>query len=188
MQRVSESRTLYLGYGTEGREDHIDEILAVRLIPEILRLAEESPDPIGLLISCEGGDLQYALAIYDALMDVPNEIHAYVYGSCYSGAAIVLQAADLRYMTPNSTLMMHRGESIVAEIGKSKNAWKRIHKELDAIHYRILLERIQEKLPEYTLNTLRRKMSSDWILQPEQALGLGLIDYTGGKYAHINRR
>jgi ATP-dependent protease ClpP protease subunit len=97
---------------------------------------------------------------------MPGEVHAYIYGHCYSIAAWVIQAADKRYMSKNSSMMIHHGESDKTEFDR----------QMDDRCVAILLDRIREKHPEYPKHKLDKLLLKDTYLWPEEALDLGLID------------
>lgn len=160
------SRTIYFGYGIES-EDEIDHVLAAGILKSLHVLSRTRPEePITMLINCNGGDAQHGLAIIDVMSSMKAPITAIVQGHCHSMAAWVLQAADHRVMTLNSSLMIHNGESV-----KDK-----YNAELDRRCNKILLDRIHEKQPSYTEAKLNRILQTDYYIWPAEALEWGLID------------
>lgn len=160
------TKTIYLGYG--GAEDcDVDEVLAADVLKGLHLLSTIKPEePIHIILNCQGGDTQHGLAIYDAIRNVKSPVHITVYGHCYSMAAWILQAGDIRRMSKNSSLMIHHGEG-------SKTAFDR---QQDDTCVDILLDRIREKHPTYSRQKLDKQLLKDWYMIPEEALELGLID------------
>ena len=56
-----------------------------------------------------GGDLMTSFGIYDRLMNVSVPVNIYMYGPCESGGSLILQAAARRYISRNTTMMLHYG-------------------------------------------------------------------------------
>ncbi len=56
-----------------------------------------------------GGDLKLSLGIYDRLMRASVPVNIYMYGPCESGGSLILQAATRRYISRNTTMMLHYG-------------------------------------------------------------------------------
>ena len=56
-----------------------------------------------------GGDLKLSFGIYDRLMRAPVPVNIYMYGPCESGGSLILQAATRRYISRNTTMMLHYG-------------------------------------------------------------------------------
>lgn len=160
------TKTLYLGSGNTGEYD-VDDALAATMIKGLRILSAIRPeDPIQIIVNCQGGDTQHGLAIYDAIRMVPSPVHGTVIGHCYSIAAWILQACDVRRMSHNSSLMIHHGEGSKTQFDK----------EQDKKCIEILLSRIREKHPNYTETKLDKLLLKDTYLFPEEALELGLID------------
>ncbi len=56
-----------------------------------------------------GGDLKLSFGIYDRLMSATVPINIYMFGPCESGGSLILQAAARRYISRNTTMMLHYG-------------------------------------------------------------------------------
>jgi ATP-dependent Clp protease protease subunit len=160
------TKTLYLGFGNTEDYD-LDQKVAADILKGLHVLSSIRPEePTRILINNLGGETIHGLAIYDAIRRMPGEVHAYIYGHCYSIAAWVIQAADKRYMSKNSSMMIHHGESDKTEFDR----------QMDDRCVAILLDRIREKHPEYPKHKLDKLLLKDTYLWPEEALDLGLID------------
>lgn len=86
----------------------LDELKAYQYVPAI-RLLDETPGPIKVMIMSNGGCEPGGFAIYDTLMSLKNEVVTIGYGHVYSIAALIFQAGDTRLLAPNCELMMHNG-------------------------------------------------------------------------------
>jgi ATP-dependent Clp protease protease subunit len=93
----------------------IDEA-SLEVLPMLQDIAVESPTAtVKVLICSSGGEEDVGYAIYDALKGMPNPVETYGYGSVHSIAALIFQAGDTRYMSPNTTLMIHNGSIVMTE-------------------------------------------------------------------------
>lgn len=81
---------------------------AYRYIPGI-RLLDESPGPIKVVIMSVGGNEGGGFAIFDTLRTLKNPVTTIGFGHVYSIAALIFQAGDTRLMAPSCELMMHNG-------------------------------------------------------------------------------
>jgi ATP-dependent Clp protease, protease subunit len=170
------TRTIYYGYGDEA-EEGIDHILTASVLKGLHMMSRNRADePILLLINCEGGDVQHGLAVYDRIQAMKCVVTAEVWGSCYSMAAWVLQAADVRRMSKSSSLMIHDGDQSLNGKKKDMIQWQKFDQERDKICEEILLTRIRQKDPSFSLRKLQKMLATDTIMWPQQALELGLID------------
>lgn len=66
-------------------------------------------DHIDIEFVSYGGDVYTSLGIFDRLVMSSVPVHMYVYGPCMSGGSIILQAAEKRFISPHSRLMLHYG-------------------------------------------------------------------------------
>lgn len=64
---------------------------------------------ITLFINSDGGSVDEAFALYDSIKLCGAPVAGLVNGVCQSAATLVLQACKHRFMTQNSTLMLHAG-------------------------------------------------------------------------------
>jgi ATP-dependent protease ClpP protease subunit len=172
------SKTLYLGGGSDDNET-IDAVTAAKIIKGLHLLDKIKPDePLTIIMNCHGGDTQHGMAIYDAIKNCTSEIHIKVFGSCMSMAVWILQAADRRFMSKHSKLMIHVG---TVEYGtnhpRSTKAWIKDSERDEILFEDILLENIREKHPDYTRQKIRNDLVFDKIFNAQEAVDLGLADY-----------
>ena len=155
----------------------LDHALAVQVIKGLRILDRIRPEqPITVLIHCEGGDVDAGLAIYDAIRSCKSTVHCEVLGIANSMAAWVLQAGSWRTMHRHSSLMIHDGEGSVGGTEPVIESTRRFQKKQNRLCEEILLERIRQVQPGFTLRRLRKMLSTDTYLTAEEALALGLID------------
>lgn len=161
------TKTLYLAYGETPSDVELDHKLAGEMIKGLHILSHVRPEePIHILMNCAGGDVDHGLGIYDMIRNSPSKVIITVVGKAYSMGAWVLQAADERLITQNSSIMIHDGQG-------PKDKWT---KKQDIRCRDILLEKIREKNPDYTLGRLQRLLDTDTFLTAKEALDLGLVD------------
>jgi ATP-dependent Clp protease, protease subunit len=171
------TKTLYMGGEDEEKEIDLDSGLTARVIKGLRVLSAIRPeDPIHIILNNQGGDTQHGLAIYDAIRMVPGPVHITVMGHCYSMAAWVLQAGDIRRMTKHSSIMIHDGDSTVSGKKEETRNWFKFYQEQDEICRQILLSKIKEKHPDFPPAKLMKMLKTDTILWAPQALELGLVD------------
>lgn len=170
------AKTIYMGHGKD-EECDVDQHLTANVIKGLRILSSIRPEePINIIVNCQGGDTQHGLAIYDAIRMVSTPVHGTVIGHCYSIAAWILQACDYRRMSKSSSMMIHDGDSVVSGNKQETRNWYNFYQEQDVYCRHILLEKIRQKHPTYTMHRLEKLLKTDTLLWPKQALELGLID------------
>lgn len=81
---------------------------AFQHVPAI-RLLDETPGPIKVMIMSVGGDEGGGFAIFDTLRTLKNPVITIGFGHIFSIAALIFQAGDKRLLSINCELMMHNG-------------------------------------------------------------------------------
>lgn len=74
-----------------------------------IRLLDETPGPIKVVIMSNGGGEAGGFALFDTLRSLKNKVVTIGFGHVYSIAALIFQAGDLRLLSANCELMMHNG-------------------------------------------------------------------------------
>lgn len=116
----------------------VSEDLVADFHDQVARQLQKAPDSKNLtvLLSTAGGDVYSAFAIYDAIKGWSKHrgrTKVIATGACMSaGSMIILQAADQRFATPNTHLMVHFGDENSDSAGASKHN-KRLTKEMKEI-------------------------------------------------------
>lgn len=177
-----DNRTLWIGSVStdNGEETGVDAALSERVIKGLYileKLAPAGDKPISLIINNPGGDEIEGLAIYDAIKACKNHVTATVYGKCYSMAGYILQAADERIMTPNSSFMLHEGtRGIGPDHPRIVKNWNKWYDYLDQCLLDVYLTKIRQKHPEFSKKKLEEMLKFDTILTAQDAVQLGLAD------------
>ncbi len=116
------SRTIWL----TGRDDRgvgdmetlgdpgVEYSMANQFLRNIALLEGQSHGPVVINMKTAGGDVAEGMAIYDAIAASPCPITIYAYAHARSMSSIILQAADLRVLMPNTFVMLHWGDIEVA--------------------------------------------------------------------------
>jgi ATP-dependent Clp protease protease subunit len=123
-----------------------------------------------------GGDEYHGLAIYDAIASCRSKTVVRVFGHAMSMGAWILQAADVRLMSHNSTLMLHYGSASFDGHNKNLDRAAKESERLNTLMEDHLLERIKEKHPRYTREALQELIKYDRYLSASEAVELGLAD------------
>lgn len=157
-------------------EGDVDHSMASDFIKNMSVLATINTEPITIIMNNPGGDWYHGMAIYDFIKDCPCEVTIIVYGYAMSMGSIILQAADRRFMSQHSSLMIHYGMSgeyaHTLDFIKTADQTKKLNKTMEDIY----LKKIRQKHPKFTRKALQEKIKFDFYLTPRECLRLGLID------------
>lgn len=87
----------------------VDSHMVGKTIDKIFTINEdESADRIELWLNSHGGDIDTGLGLYDVIKMSPIPVDTVAVGCAMSMAQVLLQAGQIRYATPNTTIMIHR--------------------------------------------------------------------------------
>lgn len=143
-----------------------------------LHLLDNSPKQgdVSIILSCEGGDVYSGLAIYDAIRNMKSDVYIFAYGEVSSMATVIFQAADHRYISKNSFLMIHEGSGHdAAGSEKSREAWRKIDKILEDACNQIYWDKVKQK-KKCVKKNLINQWRDDTIYTAKEALEWGLVD------------
>lgn len=166
------TRTLYLS-------GEINESLFEEFIKNIHAL-DCTSGPINIKLMSPGGSVSVARAIYDAIGATKNLTRIICYGEVASAATIILQAADVRAMTPSSKLLIHIGEEGFSmnhpmNIDNAVAACRSDQKWMEDVY----LDKIRLIKNRYTRKQLQKLLVFDTYLTAKEAIELGLADELG---------
>lgn len=148
-----------------------------RMVKNLHVLDNHGGEPITIFLSSPGGCVVNGFGIYDAIRSCRNYVRIVVYGEASSMGSIIFQAGDERVMAPNARVMIHDGTVGYDEAHfQTVENWQNHQKIIDERCYKIYLEKIREKIPDFNKNKLRNMMKFDTILTAEDAINLGLAD------------
>lgn len=183
-----ENREIFLhSYLSDSEEGGVDYRCAVIFEKNLRYLNQISRDPILVHMHLPGGDWQDCLGIYDAIKFSKSKITILTYSKAESSSSVLLQAADIRILMPNTTMLIHYGSiSIDSEHTKAASSsiqWneRESDKMVDIFVDRCLQSTIaQEKnwkklmAKKHIVSQLASKC--DWILTAEEAVYYGFAD------------
>lgn len=165
--RLLKDRIIFLG-------TDVNEASANIIVAQLLFLqAEDAKKPIYFYINSPGGSVYDALAIYDTMQYITNEVHTVGIGVQASAAAFLLSsgAKGKRFLLPHSTVMIHQPSS--GTRGKVTD------QEIDlreSLRIKKLLEEIMAKNTGQKIDKVHEDMERDRWLTADEALKYGLVD------------
>jgi ATP-dependent Clp protease, protease subunit len=165
--RLLKDRIIFLGTG-------VDEASANVIVAQLLFLQAEDPKKdIYFYINSPGGSVYDALAIYDTMQFITNDVQTFGIGVQASAAAFLLSsgAKGKRFVLPHSTVMIHQPSS--GTRGKVTD------QEIDlreSLRIKKLLESIMAKNTGQKLAKIHEDMERDKWLTAEEALKYGIVD------------
>lgn len=176
---LAPKRTIYLGscgYTDSEQESGTDFQMAGNFIKSMTYLNQLANKPITIHMNNIGGDWYHGMAIYDAIKTSMSYVTVVVWGSAMSMGSIILQAADLRLMTPNSVSMIHDGTESIHGSCKMVEKWIEESKKNRINMYEIYLEKMIKKDPSMTIRKIEKLCSYDKIYSAQETVDVGLAD------------
>jgi len=165
--RLLKDRIIFLG-------QDVNEASANIVVAQLLFLQAEDPKKdIKFYINSPGGSVYDALAIYDTMQYLSNDIQTVGIGVQASAAAFLLSSGTKgkRHMLPNSTVMIHQPSS--GTRGKVTD------QEIDlkeSLRIKKLLESIMAKNTGQKIDKIHIDMERDKWLNAHEAKQYGIID------------
>lgn len=170
------TREIYIGGWPTDYDDQevgVDHQMACELIRNIKFLEAQSDEPILIHMCTNGGEVRYGMAIYDAIKQCPCHVTVRGYAHARSMSSIIIQAADVRQLTPNCVFMVHEGTMYIDDTVKGAQSYMEAAKLDDDKMMDIYLERCK-----MTRKQIQDKMDrkQEWYLTAEEAVDLGFAD------------
>jgi ATP-dependent Clp protease protease subunit len=165
--RLLKDRIIFLG-------TDVNEASANIIVAQLLFLQSEDPKKdISIYINSPGGSVYDALAIYDTMQYLSNDIQTVGIGIQASAAAFLLSsgAKGKRFILPNSTVMIHQPSS--GTRGKVTDMEIDLQESLRIKHR---LNEIMAKNTGQKVETIRIDMERDKWMTPDQAKAYGIVD------------
>lgn len=149
---------------------NINEYTAKDVATRLLYLNALDPHrPIDLYLSTQGGWIDSAFTIIDAMELIQAPVNTWAIGGCYSSGALILAAGTgRRYATPNTVLMIHA--SLDEDSKDTKHPYSYEHLALDR-YERVWRQRAA--LPDTWFPMVG---GEEYYLSPQEALHFKLID------------
>jgi len=165
--RLLKDRVIFLG-------TDVNEASANVVVAQLLFLqAEDAKKDIYFYINSPGGSVYDALAIYDTMQYVTNDVQTIGIGIQASAAAFLLSsgAKGKRFLLPHSTVMIHQPSS--GTRGKVTDQEIDLKESLRIKH---LLESIMAKNTGQKPEKIHEDMERDKWLTADEAEAYGLVD------------
>lgn len=165
--RLLKDRIIFVG-------SEINEVTANLIVAQLLFLqAEEAKKDIFLYINSPGGSVYDALAIYDTMQYITNDVQTVGIGVQASAAAFLLSSGTKgkRFLLPNSTVMIHQPSSGT----RGKVTDQQIDLE-ESLRVKKLLEKIMAANTGQKLEKIHEDMERDRWMTAEAAQKYGLVD------------
>lgn len=165
--RLLKDRIIFLG-------DGVNEHTANVIVAQLLFLHSEDPKKdIYFYINSPGGSVYDAMAIYDTMQYISNDVQTVGIGIQASAAAFLLSSGTKgkRVILPNATVMVHQPSS--GTRGKVTD------QEIDlreSLRVKKLLEEIMAKNTGQKVTKIHEDMERDKWLNAKEAVAYGIVD------------
>lgn len=159
--------------------EDVNEHSAGLIVAQLLFLQAEDPKKdIYMYINSPGGSVYDALAIYDTMQYIKNDIQTFGVGMQASAAAFLLSSGTKgkRFILPHATVMIHQPSS--GTRGKVTD------QEIDlkeSLRVKRLLEGIMAKNTGQKLDKIHVDMERDFWMTADEAKKYGVVDKVLGK-------
>lgn len=165
--RLLKDRILFLG-------SDVNEATANLIVAQLLFLQAEDPKKdIYFYINSPGGSVYDALAIYDTMQYITNDVQTVGIGVQASAAAFLLSSGTKgkRFLLPNSTVMIHQPSSGT----RGKVTDQQIDLE-ESLRIKKLLEEIMARNTGQKPAKIHEDMERDKWLTADEAKKYGIVD------------
>jgi ATP-dependent Clp protease protease subunit len=165
--RLLKDRIIFLG-------DAVNEHTANSIVAQLLFLhSEDAKKDIYFYINSPGGSVYDAMAIYDTMQYIANDIQTVGIGIQASAAAFLLSSGTKgkRIILPNATVMVHQPSS--GTRGKVTDMEIDLKESLRIKHQ---LNEIMAKNTGQTIKRIQEDMERDYWMTAEEAKKYGIVD------------
>lgn len=150
----------------------INDKLAQRTVAHLLALAEESDEPINMLISSPGGHVESGDMIHDMIKFIRPTVRCIGSGWVASAGALIFVGAakENRFCLPNTRFLLHQPSGGIG--GTSSDMM------IQAEQVRIMRERLNQIFAEATgqsVERIEKDTQRDFWLNTQEALDYGLL-------------
>tara|TARA_B100001778_G_C18579472_1_gene626712 strand:- start:526 stop:1197 length:672 start_codon:yes stop_codon:yes gene_type:complete len=194
------SREIFLHnhYGSNDEENPgVEYKMSNTFIKNLRALDAKSSDQVTIHMHSVGGEWSDGMAIFDAITMSRCYVTIVAYGQVESMSSIIFQAADTRYITPNTYFMSHFGST--AAIGEylSVQNLVKYEKQICDIMLSVYAKRCVEgnffvekygkgastKVKNYLSTKLK---SGDWYITANEAVNYGFADKVVDSWQSLN--
>lgn len=193
------NREIYLhSHISDSDEAGVDYRSAIVFEKNLRHLNLLSLDPILVHMHLPGGDWQDCLGIYDNIKNSKSTVCIVAYAKVESSSSVLLQAADLRILSPNTNFLIHYGSLSIDNEHKaalSMVQWseKESEKMIEIFTDRCMQSGIAKEKNWKRMMTRKHIVTQlatkrDWILTADEAVYYGFADGILGskKYPNID--
>ena len=150
----------------------ITDKLAQRTVAHLLVLAEDSDDPINMLISSPGGHVESGDMIHDVIKFIRPTVRTIGSGWVASAGALIFVGADRenRFCLPNTRFLIHQPSGGIG--GTSSDMM------IQAEQVRLMRDRLNQIFADATgqpLERIEKDTHRDFWLNTQEALDYGLL-------------
>jgi len=137
----------------------------------LLALDTLSHDPIRIVITSPGGDLDSAFLLYDTMRMIQSPIET-IGRYCASAAAMLLAAGSKRYLFPHAKVMLHLP---AGQMGGDAKDWDIQHKQMEK-YRNTVVDILRECGTKKSHEEILADIDRDYWMEPEEAITYGLAD------------
>jgi ATP-dependent protease ClpP protease subunit len=161
--------------------------MATTFIKNIRHLDSIKNEPILIHMHSLGGNWGDGMAIYDAIKVSRSHVTVVTYGQAESMSSIILQAADVRIMMPNSYFMCHYGSSSNSGSFLDTQNWAEFESRIldsmldiyvdKCINGKFFKEKFEDLNESKVRSFIKRKLKDgDWYINSNEAVYYGFAD------------
>lgn len=154
--------------------DEVNEHTAGLIVAQLLFLQSEDPKKdIYLYINSPGGVIYDALAIYDTMKYISNDVQTIGIGVQASAAAFILSSGTKgkRFLLPNATVMIHQPSSGTRGMVTDQEISLK-----EALRLKQLLRDIMAKNTGQKIEKIHEDMERDFWMTAKESIKYGLAD------------
>lgn len=150
-----ENATSWLTLGVDFESRRIDlvgevnEYMQAVAIRSLLKMTEQSHEPVEIYLSTYGGDAYSGLSIYDAIRNCPCDVAIFAHGKIMSAGTIIFLAGDIRVAAPSTRFMIHSASTSTEGKVKDMDVDLTEAKFVNSEMIRIYTERTKMKNPKF---------------------------------------
>lgn len=146
--------------------------LASFITRNLIKMSSLSNEPIELYLSSPGGDAYEGLAIFDAIVACPCDVHVIASGKIMSAGFIIFLAGDKRLAAKHTRFMMHSVSYSSDGIAKDHEIQVNEAKMINSAFLDIMASRTKRNKKWWH----RSILSHDRYFNTEEATSLGIIN------------
>ena len=150
----------------------VNELMASFVTRNLLKMSQISNEPIEIYFSSPGGQVGQGLAIYDALISCPCEIHMIGSGEIMSMGFIIFLAGDKRTAAKHTRFMMHSISYGTEGITKDHEIQVNEAKSMNNANLEIMAKRTKRDKKYW----YRSVLSHDKFMSLDEAITLGVVN------------